>query len=173
MKWISRVTAIGGGVFRDLILGITPPKMFRNPIYAVIAICVAIIVFIPSVRRTISKKKNDMILSVMDSLGLGVFTAVGVKAAFMSGFEDNVFLQIFVGVVTSVSGGILRDIIAGNKPYVFVKHFYACASMLGAICCVVLWHFADGVPAMLAGAVITLIPRIYAAKFRWSLPKAA
>lgn len=171
---LGLTTAIGGGVFRDLILGITPPNTFENPIYAVIAICVSIIVFIPSVGRTIRKKKivNDMILLVMDSLGLGIFTVVGVKAAFMSGFEENVFLQIFVGVVTGVGGGILRDIMAGNKPYVFVKHFYACASLLGAICCVVLWRFTDGVLAMLAGAVITLILRICAAKFHWSLPKA-
>lgn len=171
---LGLTTAIGGGVFRDIILGITPPKTFQNPLYAVIAILVAIIVFIPSVGRMINRKKkvNDSILLVMDSIGLGIFTTVGVKVAFMSGFDNNVFLLIFVGVVTGVGGGILRDIMAGNKPYVFVKHFYASASLLGAICCVVLWNFAGDVIAVFAGAIVTLILRLFAAKFHWSLPKA-
>ena len=57
-----------------------------------------------------------------DSLGLGIFTVVGVNAALNMGYETTGFLQVFVGVLTGVGGGCVRDMMAGNMPYIFVKH---------------------------------------------------
>lgn len=168
------VTAVGGGVFRDIILGITPPATFSKPIYALVAIAVSIIIFIPAVRNFLFKKQRvyDMVMLIMDSLGLGIFTVVGVQTAYMSNASYNVFLLIFVGMVTGIGGGIIRDVLAGNTPFIFVKHFYACASLIGAIACIVLWKLFGQSVAISGGAVVIIILRLLAAHFRWSLPRA-
>src|SRR5699024_11778799 len=60
---------------------------------------------------------------------LGIFTVVGVNAGLQQGYGDNAFLLIFTGTVTGVGGGLLRDVMAGVPPYIFVRHIYACASI--------------------------------------------
>ena len=166
-------TAIGGGIIRDIILGNTPPVSFKHPLNALIALISVLIFLIPYIRKSLlnKKKKHELILLIMDSLGLGIFTVIGVKSAFISGYETNLFLQIFVGVITGVGGGVLRDMFAGNKPYVFVKHFYATTSILGSIICALLWKYIGGSLAMFIGFITIFILRICAAYFRWSLPK--
>ena len=170
---LGLVTAVGGGVIRDLILGITPPMTFRNPVYALVAIAVSVIVFLPFVRRVFDRvhRLYDLLLLLMDSLGLGIFTVVGIRTAYDAG-HDGFFLLIFVGVITGVGGGIMRDILAGQTPYIFVKHIYACASLAGAVACVALWGLIGGMWSMVAGASLVVVLRILAAQFRWNLPKA-
>ena len=167
------ITAVGGGVIRDLVLGNTPPATFQNPVYAVFAIITSIIVFIPAVRRFLFKKQEayDKIILLMDSLGLGVFTAVGVETAYLAGHK-SVFLLVFVGMITGIGGGVIRDVLAGNTPYIFVKHFYATASLIGAVFCIIFWKFFGSFAAIYGGAAVVIILRLLAARFRWSLPKA-
>ena len=107
----------------------------------------------------------------MDSLGLGIFTVIGIRTAYDAG-QSGLFLLIFVGVVTGVGGGILRDMMAGQTPYVFVKHFYACASLIGAIVCVVLIRFTGQTFSMTVGALTVVVLRFFAAHYHWELPKA-
>ncbi len=168
---LGLVTSVGGGVMRDIILGQTPPATFSNPVYALVAIFVSVVVFFPAVRKFMLKKQHlyDLILLVMDSIGLGVFTVVGIQIASIS--SKNIFLLIFVGVITGIGGGVLRDVLAGNTPYIFIKHFYASASLIGAICCVLLLKVTDEIIAMLCSAFVIIILRLLAAHFRWSLPK--
>ena len=75
-------------------------------------------------------------------------------------------------MITGVGGGILRDIFAGDKPYIFVKHFYASASIIGAWCCALLWKYIGEAQAMIVGAILTVVLRLLAAHYRWELPKA-
>lgn len=128
---LGLTTAVGGGIIRDLILGITPPATFRDPLYAATALITAILVFLPWVRRLFQRYRRayDLLMLAMDSIGLGIFTVIGVQAAFAQSGSYNLFLLTFVGVITGVGGGVLRDIMAGNTPYIFVKHIYACASL--------------------------------------------
>lgn len=170
---LGLVTAVGGGVIRDIILCNTPPVTFRNPVYALVAIAVSVILFIPAVRKFLFKKHKlyDQIMLVMDSAGLGIFTVVGIETSILAG-HSSTFLLIFVGMVTGIGGGIIRDILAGNTPYIFVKHFYACASLIGAVCCIVLWRLAFPALAISIGALVVFVLRILAAHFHWSLPKA-
>lgn len=170
---LGLVTAVGGGVFRDIILCNTPPVTFRNPVYAMVAIGVSIVLFIPSVRRFLFKNQKvyESIMLVMDSAGLGIFTVVGIETSILAG-HDSAFLLIFVGMITGTGGGIIRDILAGNTPYIFVKHFYACASLIGAIVCIALWRLAFPALAIALGALVIFLLRILAARFHWSLPKA-
>ena len=108
---LGLVTATGGGVLRDVILGILPPRTFTNPVYALVALGTALVMFFPVLRRAKGGYKifMDKLLLVMDSLGLAIFTVVGMRIAVDAGFQVNYFLLIFVGVVTGVGGGIILN----------------------------------------------------------------
>lgn len=170
---LGMTTAVGGGILRDLILGITPPAAFQSPGYALTSIAVSMLVFLPPVRRLLhwNEKLYDTALLLFDAIGLGIFTVIGVQTAYIATGELNAFLAIFVGVVTGCGGGVMRDVFVGSPPYIFVKHFYATASLLGAVACLLLWNIGQ-MPAMLIGAAVTLTLRLLAAHYRWSLPKA-
>ena len=169
---LGLTTAIGGGFIRDLVIGQVPPVMFRNPVYAAVAVLTSLIVFIPAVRQFLSRHKHfDRLLLVMDSIGLGIFTAVGISAAFR--LQSGFVLTLFVGVITGVGGGLMRDVFAGVLPSIFVRHFYACASMLGALSGYFCQRiFANETLSLTVCVILTFILRIFAAHFRWSLPKA-
>ena len=159
-------TAVGGGVIRDLVLGITPPVTFQDPVYAV---------FLPAVRSRLERGSRlyDVVMLLMDSIGLGVFTVVGVQSAYSVSSSYSIFLLAFVGVITGVGGGVLRDVLAGDTPYIFVKHFYACASLIGALLCSLAWMPLGSTAATLLGAAAVVALRLCAAYFRWNLPKAS
>lgn len=174
---LGMTTAVGGGMIRDLILGVTPPVMFQNPTYALLAIAFSVMIFCSMYffQNKITHSKfyevYDKLMMIFDSLGLGLFTVVGVTTAINIGYETTGFLQIFVGVLTGVGGGVLRDIMAGNTPYIFVKHVYASASIFGAIICVLLNMRFGELTAMLIGAAVVFVIRILAAHYKWNLPR--
>ena len=174
---LGMTTAVGGGMIRDLILGVNPPVMFQNPTYALIAIAFSLLVFFGMYffqnRLTHNKVQEvyDKLMMIFDSLGLGLFTVVGVTTAVNIGYETTGFLQIFVGVLTGVGGGVLRDIMAGNTPYIFVKHVYASASIIGAMVCVFVNMKFSELTAMLVGAAVVFFIRILAAYYKWNLPR--
>ena len=99
---LGMTTAVGGGILRDLILGITPPAAFQSPGYALTSIAVSMLVFLPPVRRLLhwNEKLYDTALLLFDAIGLGIFTVIGVQTAYIATGELNAFLAIFVGVVT-------------------------------------------------------------------------
>lgn len=163
---LGLTTSIGGGIIRDMILGVIPPKIFQDPTFAIIAIVVSLIVFVVKEKKLL--KLNEVALFIMDSIGLAVFTVIGVRAGVIF---NHPFLAVFMGMLTGVGGGVLRDIFAGERPYIFVKHFYACASIIGAIVAVIFWPVSE-VAAMILGAITVFTLRALAGKYRWSLPKA-
>lgn len=171
---LGLTTAVGGGIIRDLILGITPPSAFQHPTNALLAIGISAIIFIPAVRRLLffNKRAYDLIMLITDSAGLGIFTVCGARVAVEAGFGDNIFLTVFVAVFTGVGGGVIRDLFAGDRPYIFVKHIYACAALVGALLCALLWNAVGSGISMASGFVLTVLIRLLAAKFHWSLPKA-
>ena len=165
--------SVGRWILRDIILIVSPPASFLEPIFTLTSIAVGIIVFL-FVKHHFKphlKEAYDALLRTMDAIGLGLFTVIGVEASFINDPGANVFLAVFVGVITGVGGGVLRDVLSGNTPYIFVKHFYACASLIGAIFCAVFWSILGSVPSMLIGAIIIIVLRNLAAHYRWSLPK--
>ena len=165
--FLGLLTAVGGGILRDLILGVTPPVAFQTPVYSFIAIVVSVLTFL---FRSKSKLLLDynLVLLAMDSIGLAEFTVAGVKAGMYSG---NIFLEIVVGFLTGVGGGMLRDIFAGEIPAIFDKGFYASASIIGAAATVFLWPLGGNF-AMFCGTILILLLRFAAIKFQWDLPKA-
>ncbi|MFQ7715551.1 MAG: trimeric intracellular cation channel family protein [Blautia sp.] len=146
------VTAVGGGMIRDIVLGIIPPNVFTNPVYALVATITSCVVFLAFYwkRQLLEghmRLTYDRVMLVMDSIGLGIFTVVGVNTGIRSGYMDNVFLLVFLGTITGVGGGLMRDMMAGVPPYIFVKHIYACASIVGAVVCVYMNRFVGNVEA--------------------------
>jgi len=164
---IGMTTAIGGGVVRDLILGNTPPVAFREYWYAAIALATSLVVFLPFIRKRMLDL-NHPINVFVDALGLATFTVVGIQISMTS--SDLKFLAVFVGVITGVGGGVLRDIFVGKQPKIFVKHFYACASLVGAMITVILWPL-NNLISMIIGAIIIVVLRMLASIYKWSLPK--
>ena len=104
------------------------------------------------------KYENDANAAAMGEAWLG--SAKGVQNVVM------------VTIGTGVGGGVLRDVLAGDTPYIFVKHVYASASLAGALACVVLWPLAGEMAAMLCGSALVVAVRILSAHFRWNLPHA-
>lgn len=166
------VTAVGGGILRDVILGITPPLAFRDPTCAMIAMGTSVLLFIPWIRHGLMGRQRvfDFSLFLMDSVGLGVFTVMGIWNALDFNPDRSTFLLVFVGVLTGVGGGVIRDVLAGQMPFILVKHVYACASLLGAIGCALLWRFLPSYAAMLIGSALVLVIRLLAAHYHWNLP---
>lgn len=166
------ITAVGGGILRDLILGITPPLVFRDPTNALVAALISVLLFVPNIRRPLMHRERlfEGTSLVMDSVGLGVFTVMGIWNALQFNSDRSITLLILVGVLTGVGGGVLRDVLAGQTPYIFVKHIYACASIAGAVACAVLWRYIPNYLAMLIGFLLVIIIRLLAAHYRWNLP---
>ncbi|MEY8356669.1 TRIC cation channel family protein [Lachnospiraceae bacterium 54-53] len=110
-------------------------------------------------------------MNIMDSIGLGAFTVIGINNAIQASYSNDIFLLLFVGVITGVGGGLFRDIMAGTLPYIFIRHIYACASLAGAVVCVFLMSFTGKETAMTTGEAVVVAVRFLAARFRWNLPK--
>lgn len=165
------VTAMGGGIIRDIILGRTPPVAFVKPVYASVAIICSLIIAVPGIRLVLvkSKKIYNKAMFILDTVGLSFFTVIGIGIAFESA-QYNMFLVVFVGVITGVGGGVIRDILSGEIPHIFVKHIYASASILGAIAAAFLWDMAGKFIAMVLGMAVIIVVRVLSAHFKWNLP---
>lgn len=174
---LAMTTAFGGGMIRDLFLGITPPNLFTNPkmgIEALIALSIAMLCYLFAFfRRTavfIDRHKNDFMLNLFDAIGLGVFCVTGVNVAISDGHADNVFLLVFMGCLTGVGGGILRDVFASAIPLVFRKHIYMLPAILGSLIYIYGRQILPELAAMLIAIGFIITVRILAAIFRWNLP---
>lgn len=178
---LALLTATGGGIIRDLITGSTPPAAFKNPFFVIIAAIAANITFIfiwwqHKSRKNISDKTRaiyDKVFFWFDTIGLAAFTADGVHAGLLGPYSDNSFLVVFLGVVTGVGGGVLRDVLSLEMPVIFVKHIYACASIIGAAAVYIVYNVTGSAEAaMLTGFFFVCVIRFAAAHYGWNLPKA-
>ena len=169
------ITAVGGGMLRDLMIGNIPPNMFRNPVYVLAAFLTVLVLFLlfrcwPFLLGSRYIEGYEKIMNILDAIGLGAFTVIGIDTGVEAGYGDYHFLIIFLGVITGIGGGILRDIMAGETPYVLKKHIYACASIAGACLYVVLLQVTRSDSAMIGSALLVVAIRILASHVRWDLP---
>ena len=176
---LEATTAVGGGIMRDIILGLTPPGAFSHPVYVLVAALTSTILFVIAYAKPTafeSRVKTDYYDKLMfwcDTAGLGIFTVVGIQAAVRAVGGENVFFFVFIGTLTGVGGGVLRDIMAGETPYILVKHIYACAAIAGGIVCVVgRTAFGESYGTIL-GLAATVLLRFLAAHFRWNLMRVS
>lgn len=163
---IGIASGIGGGFLRDILLGVTPAA-FSNNWYLVTATLAAFVgMALPRVFR-----KIDPVISLLDAVSIGMFGAIGTTKALSMGLP--VIPALFIGTVSAVGGGVLRDMIL-NIPIALmhVGSFYALASMGGIV--VLLGMLAFDLPVIAAGIVcvgVTTILRLLAVRFGWSLPE--
>ncbi len=173
---LGLVTAVGGGILRDMILGYLPPAAFRESVFSLIAIAVSVVSFIVAYFTGNKIKKHNkqwfQVLNIFDSAGLAAFTVAGVNAAHLCGYSENSFLSIFVGALTAVGGGLLRDIMSGSVPVILKKRVYALAAIAGASiyqCLFELTSLHESVIIVISILSIFVI-RILATVFHWNLP---
>lgn len=176
---LGATTAVGGGIMRDIILGLTPPGAFSHPVYVLVAALTSTILFVIAYAKPTafeSRVKTDYYNKLMfwcDTAGLGIFTVVGIQAAVRAVGGENVFFFVFIGTLTGVGGGVLRDIMAGETPYILVKHIYACAAIAGGIVCVVGRTAFGEAYGTILGLAATVLLRFLAAHFRWNLMRVS
>lgn len=173
---LAVTTSLGGGFVRDLMLGITPPWMFIHSKYALMASIVAVCVFIAACFFGSVPDANmariDRAINVFDSLGLAVFAISGVDTAINCGYADNAFLCVFVGTLSAVGGGVLRDMFSATVPFVLQKRIYALAAIAGAMIYYYLSAAGHKNIGLSAAFVLTVSIRLLAARYRWRLPRA-
>ena len=172
--FLGAATAIGGGILRDILLGQIPPKAFLNYVYMLTAVVTAAAVFLLS--HINSKRErpihflSDELLNFFDAAGLGIFSVIGVQNTINAGFGENGFFCIFLGMLTGVGGGMIRDVLSQTTPAVLRKHIYALASIAGSLCYYRLHRYHDGA-AILVTTVLVVIIRTMARRYQWTLPK--
>ena len=172
---LGTITGVGGGILRDIIIGRIPPNTFVNPVYIATAALTSVLLFIifykaPSLLDSKHIGTFEKILNIFDAIGLGAFTVIGIDAGIDKGYGEYLFLLIFLGVTTGIGGGIMRDIMAGEIPYVLKKQIYACASIAGACLYVIFLQFSQSYLSMLISALLVVVVRMLASKFDWNLP---
>lgn len=169
---LGATTAVGGGIMRDIILGLTPPGAFSHPVYVLVAALTSTILFVIAYAKPTafeSRVKTDYYDKLMfwcDTAGLGIFTVVGIQAAVRAVGGENVFFFVFIGTLTGVGGGVLRDIMAGETPYILVKHIYACAAIAGGIVCVVGRTAFGEAYGTILGLAATVLLRFFGSSFQ-------
>lgn len=173
---LSAVTALGGGIVRDVIIGSFPPRMFLDYRYVLTALIVALIVFTAAYifRKAYQESETvvDNINNIFDAIGLGIFTVTGAKVAIESGFTKNGILVVCLAVLTGVGGGLIRDVMLGEIPFILTKRIYAIASILGGTA----YHLmvTNGVHFRVATVIsvaLVFIIRILATVLKLDLPR--
>lgn len=189
--FLSITTSIGGGIFRDLIIGNTPPVSFVKPVYFLISFGTALFTFAfyylsghkfyfkakkassyklcrnkDRIRKAI-RPRNIVVIS--DAIGLGIFTAIGSNTAIAHNLGQP-FLVVSMGLITGVGGGILRDVFAQDIPFVFRKEIYAVASILGALGFYYVYSYFSHIWALYICFLITVIVRLVSIACGLNLP---
>ena len=164
---LALVTALGGGTIRDLVLDVSPIFWIADPHYVHTAVVAALATFI--IARFWELPQT--VLLVADAFGLALFTMVGVEQSLACGVAGTI--AIFLGVVTGVGGGLMRDVLTGEIPLVFRRgiYLYATAAFCGAGLFLSLNHFFPGQPQnrlLAIGAVLIL--RLAGIRWKLGLP---
>ena len=171
--FLGVITALGGGVIRDVLIGQLPPKMFVSYAYLLASLLVSLIVFFDAyIRREkyfANKDKLSEINNIFDAVGLAVFTISGMNTAM--GVSDNVILILTLGVITGVGGGMLRDMMTNTMPKVLRKRVYAVASLIGGALYYVLHLIGvNDILSAVIGMVTIFVLRVLATVYKWNLP---
>ncbi|WP_224490691.1 trimeric intracellular cation channel family protein [Robertkochia flava] len=162
---IGFVTALGGGTLRDMLLGVGPVSWMVNTTY--MYVIMGSVVFAVSFREQLRYLRKSLFL--FDTLGIGLFTVVGVEKGVAAGLTP--IMCITLGTITASFGGVIRDILCNEIPIIFRKEIYATACISGGIFYFILQQFPlrDEVVFALPIAVVILI-RLLAVRFKLSLP---
>lgn len=163
---LAGVTGIGGGTLRDMMMGATPVFWIvdNNYIYVILTTALLTVFWLKHIHRA-----PPYLLIILDAFGLAIFTIVGAQKALALGFSGPV--AIGMGCITGVVGGMIRDLLSGQIPFVLQKEIYATASILGGVLFVLCSYF-EFTPILAMSIAIsgTLSLRLSAIYWHLSLP---
>ena len=164
IAFIAAVASVSGGTLRNIFLGLRPIWIIDPWIVAsIIAAVILTLVF----RRVTHVGKT---LLAMDTLGLAVATMSGTQLAFE--MDVTWFAAILLGVITAVTGGLVRDVLCQVEPVLLHRETIGTSSMMGAITFVGLHQLnAAQNPAAIAGGVVVILTRFISIRFDLHLPK--
>ena len=161
---VAIVASVSGGTLRNIFLGLKP-ILITDP--WVIGSIVAAVAITLSVRRVTKIGKT---LLIMDTLGLAIATASGVQLAH--NFNSPWYATIILGVITAVTGGLLRDVLCQLEPVLLHRETIATSSLCGAIAFVALVALnVEASVATIIGGVVVVIVRMLSIQFNLNLPK--
>jgi uncharacterized membrane protein YeiH len=164
---LAFVTAVGGGIIRDLLIGATPPSAIRDWRYFAVAIlgAVAVSFFYQRVEAI-----PDQLVITLDAAGLGLFAVAGVEKAL--DYKMHPLMAVVMGGITGVGGGTVRDLLLAQVPSVLRKDVYASAALAGGVVMVLLLKVkVPRAVAMLAGGSACFLLRMVAVAQHWNLPR--
>lgn len=162
---IAFVTAVGGGTIRDMMIGDLPASWMRDITYTLVIIGTTVVVILfRGVIRNFQKT-----LLVFDSIGLGLFTILGVQKGIAIGLHPLVCIAL--GTITGCFGGVVRDMLLNNIPVIFQREIYATACIIGGAVYLLLLHthIYRWIVESIAIIVVFLI-RMLAIHYDWRLP---
>lgn len=175
--FLAIITALGGGVLRDTMIGHLPPRMFTSYAYILTATAFSLAVFITALRHHeryhANKDKLDHVNNWFDAVGLAAFTVAGVDLTIATVGMEAPLTPVLLGLVTGVGGGVLRDVLTGTMPRLLYKRVYALASLGGAVVYYLLLRL--GVPNALGAVVcmaLIVLVRFFATRYHWNMPHA-
>lgn len=185
--FLALMTCFGGGIIRDITIGRHPPAFFRELTYqAVIGFVTALLVFLLArlFKRHYIKDMQKVleINNYIDALAIGIYSVSGVRICLdffaSSGERAGFLLCVTLGMMTAVGGGMIRDLILRDIPFILRKRVYALAALVGAsiyyLLVVVIFpndRLLEIMSQLLCIAVVFVI-RVLATKLKWNLPKA-
>ncbi len=180
---MSLITCFAGGILRDMMagqaIGRTIPAFFTDlEMEIIVCICTATAVFFIAMLLKEKYVKEEAaverINNVLDALGIGVFTVAGTSAYI----SEGPFVAITMGLISSVGGSVIRDVILGTIPMILRKRVYAIPCIGGsAIYYVIVNHIMPGIKsadivATVCCIVFIFVIRMCATYFKWDIPKA-
>ncbi|MEU0072585.1 trimeric intracellular cation channel family protein [Streptomyces sp. NPDC006332] len=166
---LAEVTALGGGLFRDLVIGAVPPAAFTDLGYFTTPLFAALLVFFlhPHVERI------QGAVNVFDAAGLGLFCVAGTTKAYEYGL--GLTSSVALGLATAVGGGVLRDVLANEVPSLlrWDRDLYAVPAIVGATMVALCIRYSALTPLTSASAALTaFVLRLLAMRFHWRAPRA-
>lgn len=162
---IAFVTSVGGGTLRDVLIGRTPVGWMRdlNYVYLIMTGFVIALIF----RKKLDKLRVSLFL--FDTIGLGVFTLIGLEKGIATGLHPVICIAL--GTITACFGGVLRDILCNDIPVIFRKEIYATICIIGGCFFFLLkqWNVQQDILYLATSGIIITI-RLLAVNYKWSMP---
>jgi len=174
MDWLgvavlAVVTAVGGGTLRDLLLGRLPVSWVQHPWPVWVALGTAAAVIAEAYWHRRQEPDSLRLVLAADAAGLAVFTVTGTELALAAGTGGPV--AVLLGMITGTGGGVARDVLARERPLLLVGQIYALTAAAGATMLVALTELhAPYEAARWSAVAVTLVLRLLAIRFSWSLP---
>lgn len=163
---IAFVTAVGGGMIRDVLINAHPINWIADLNYIWTILLAVVFTFL--FKSKIAPLSKTMFL--FDTIGLGVFTLLGVQKGLV--FNLHPFVAVVMGMVSAVMGGVTRDILTNNVPLIFKKEIYAMASLAGGATYLTASYFnlPDNIQFS-ATIMVVIVIRLIAVKYKLRLPQ--